>query len=100
MEEVRERGAFDEIDFILLGNEYADGLTFVPGKDQNSWNLQPALLDGDFGLGDGSLAHTIEHVSAELLKKFSYLSLSKDHSLKMNVSFALLFHLQSAYFLS
>ncbi|KAF8439531.1 hypothetical protein BGX38DRAFT_1273383 [Terfezia claveryi] len=84
MEKVRERGAFDEINFVLLGKEYADGLTFVPGKDQNSWNLQPSLVDESFGLGDGSLAHTIEHVSAELLKKFSYLALSKDHSLKMN----------------
>jgi len=100
MEKVRERGAFDETNFILLGKEYADGLTFVPGKDQNSWSLQPSLLDEAFGLGDGTLAHTIEHVSAGLLKKFSYLALSKDHSLKMNVSFvALPFHIQSTYLL-
>ncbi|KAF8425865.1 hypothetical protein EV426DRAFT_33978 [Tirmania nivea] len=84
MGKVRERGAFDEINFILLGKEYADGLTFVPGKDQNSWNVQPSLLDGVFGLGDDSLAHAVEHVSAELLKKFTYLALSKDYSLKMN----------------
>lgn len=99
MEKVREGGAFDETNFILLGKEYADGLIFIPGKDQNSWNLQPSLLDEALGLGDGTLAHTIEHVSTELLKKFSYLTLSKDHSLKMNVSFVLPFHVQSTYFL-
>jgi len=88
MESLRERGAFDEINFILLGKEYGDGLTLVAGNDQNSWNLKPSILDEAFGLGDGSSAHTIEHVSAELLKKLSYLTLSKDHGLKMNVCFA------------
>lgn len=92
MEKVRECGAFNEINFILLGKEYADGLSFVPGKGQNSWILQPSALDRRFGLGDSGLAHTIEHVSAELLKKFSYLALNKDHSLKMAVSFSPPFH--------
>lgn len=82
---IKERGAFHEDNFTLLSMDFGDGLKFVPGKDHNTWNIHPVKLDGIFGLGDGSQAHSVEEVAMILLKKLSYLALSKDHGLKMNV---------------
>lgn len=87
MSKIRERGALNEAIFNLISKDFEHGLKFEPEKDLNSWRIQPAIADGTSGIGDGNLVHTIEQASAVLLKRFSYMALTNNVGLKMNVGF-------------
>ena len=83
---IRERGVIDELNFNLLGKEFAGGIKFNTSQNGEIWTLQPfKLVNTQVLEGDGS-GHTVEHISAELLKRFSYLVVNKEMGLKMNVS--------------
>lgn len=93
---VRERGVFDELNFNLLSKEFTEGSKFSESKNGEFWTLQPFKLGNILALEENGSGHTVEHISAELLKKFSYLGVNKEMGLKMNVS-AIPFSMRELY---
>ena len=60
-------------------------MKFSASRNGEFWTLRPLKLGNTQALEGDGLGHTVEHISAELLKKFSYLVVNKEMGLKMNV---------------